>query len=258
MSRSIFVRQLVAATREELWAACSTARGMSKWQADVAFGDASSANNITLSWPALKLSIDLEVKEVVPFERLVLGIGTSRLTLEIEPGEVRLTHAGLRTDDEEDGMRSAWRTSLGLLSHALTKHPHRERRVHWVTRAAKTCPELCHVFFTDPAALRQWLTRVGAIGEQGSSLSAQLMNGDAVTGEVFANTPNRDVAFTWQEQQESYLVLRTFPSPNAVGERLIALSWSRFYPEPFPPSVTRFMDAAVGRLAHLLERYGQA
>jgi uncharacterized protein YndB with AHSA1/START domain len=258
VSRSIFVRQLVAATREELWAACTTARGMSKWQADVVFGDAASTENVTLSWPALKLSIDLEVKEVVPEERIVLGVGPSQLTLEIAPGEVRLTHSGLRSDDEEDGMRSAWRTSLGLLAHALTKHPQRERRVHWITRPAKTSPELCHVFFTEGAALSQWLTRFGSIGEQGSGLTAELMTGDAITGEVFANTPNRDVAFTWQEQQDSYVVLRTFPSPNSADERLIALSWSRFHPEPFPAAVTRFMDAAVARLVHVLERNGQA
>jgi hypothetical protein len=137
VSRSIFVRQLVAVTREELWAACATARGMSKWQADVVFGDAATAESIKLSWPALKLNLELHVEEVVPFERVVLMVGPSRLTLEIEPGVVLLTHDGLRNDDEEDGMRSAWRTSLALMAHGLCKHPNRERRVHWITQPAK-------------------------------------------------------------------------------------------------------------------------
>jgi uncharacterized protein YndB with AHSA1/START domain len=258
VSRSIFVRQLVDATREQLWEACATAHGLSRWQADVVVGDAATAESVTLSWPALKLSVELDVEEVVPNERIVLSVGPSRLTMEIEPGVIRLTHDGMRTADEEDGMRSAWRTSLGLLAHALTKHPMHERRVHWITRAAKTSPELCHVYFTDPGALGQWLTQSGEVGQEGSAVALRLMTGEAVTGEVFANTPNRDVAFTWQEQSDSYLVMRTFPSPREPDERLLALCWSRWLPGPFPESTTRFLEAALGRLSRILERRGAA
>ncbi len=258
VSRSIFVRQLVAATREELWEACATAHGMSRWQADVVFGDAATSDSITLSWPALKLSVELEVEEIVPNERVVLVVGPSRLTMEIEPGVVRLTHEGLSSADEEDGMRSAWRTSLGLLAHALSKHSIRERRAHWITRSAKTSPELCHVYFTDPAALNQWLTQAGAVGQEGSGMTLKLMTGETITGDVIANTPNRDVAFTWQEQTDSYLVLRTFPSPREPDERLLALCWSRWLPGPFPESTARFLEAALTRLARVLERPGSA
>jgi uncharacterized protein YndB with AHSA1/START domain len=231
---------------------------MSKWQADVVFGDAATAESITLSWPALKLSVELEVEEVVPNERVVLVVGPSRLTMEVEPGVVRLTHEGMRSDDEEDGMRSAWRTSLGLLAHGLSKHPERERRVHWITRHAKTTPELSHVYFTDPAAMSQWLTQTGSVGQEGSSLALKLMTEEPITGEVFANTPNRDVAFTWQEQQDSYIVMRTFPSPRDPDERLLAICWSRWLPGPFPESEARFFEAALGRLAQILERRGEA
>jgi uncharacterized protein YndB with AHSA1/START domain len=258
VSRSILVRQLVAATREELWAACTTAHGMSKWQADVVSGDAATAKAITLSWPALKLSVELKVQEVVPNERVVLVVGPSRLTMEIEPGVVRLTHEGLRSADEEDGMRSAWRTSLGLLAHSLSKHPGRERRVRWTTRPATTSPELTHVYFTDPFAMTQWLTQTGSVGQEGSSVALTLLSGEPLTGEVLANTPDRDVAFTWQEQQDSYLVFRTFPSPRDPDQRLLAIAWSRWYPEPFPEATSRFLDSALERLARTLERRGNA
>jgi hypothetical protein len=258
VSRSIFVRQLLAATREELWDACATAHGMSKWQADVVFGDAATSDHITLNWPTLKLSVVLKVEQVIAHERVVLGVGPSRLTLEIHPGELRLTHDGLRSDDEEDGMRSAWRTSLGLLAHGLAKHPQRERRALWITRPARTSPALSHVYFTDPVALNQWLTLSGSIGEQGSSVALRLQTEEALTGEVSSNTPDRDVAFSWQEQQDSFLVFRTFPSPHDPDERLLAIAWSRWYPGPFPESTTRFLNAALGRLANLLDRRGRA
>jgi hypothetical protein len=231
---------------------------MSMWQADVVSGDAVTAKAITLRWPALKLSVELEVREVVPKERVVLVVGPSRLTLEIEPGVVRLTHDGLRSADEEDGMRSAWRTSLGLLAHGLSKHPGRERRVRWITRLATTTPELTHVYFTDPFAMNQWLTRTGSVGQEGSSIALTLLSGESLSGEVFANTPDRDVAYTWQEQLDSYLVFRTFPSPRDPDQRLLAIAWSRWHPEPFPEATVRFLESALERLARTLERRGSA
>ncbi|HMA95366.1 MAG TPA: SRPBCC domain-containing protein [Polyangiaceae bacterium] len=258
MSRSIFVRQLVPATIEELWAACSTAQGMASWQADEVVGDAARADRITLSWPALKLSLELTVKEVVPQQRITFGVGASQLTVELEPGAVSLTHVGLHSDDEAEGMRSAWQTSLGLLAHALVQHPGRTRRVHWITRPARTTAALAHVYFSEPMALSQWLTRAGSVGAVGSNIALQLMTGEVATGVVHANAVDRDVAFSWIEQQNSYVVFRTFPSPRASDERLLAIAWSRWHSEAFPEPTAQFLNAALGRLAHLLERRGLA
>ena len=258
MSRSILVRQLVSATREELWAACATARGMSSWQADAAYGDAASGESVTLSWPTLRLSVKLEVKELVPEERLVLMVGASRLTIELEPGQIRLIHEGLRSEDEEDGMRSAWRTSLGLLAHGLTKHRGQERQVRWITRAVKTSPAISHLFFTQRAALAQWLTRSGEIGLEGTELSLRLLDGLALSGEVLANTPDRDVAFTWREQDESCVVLRTFPSPSDPDERLLALSWSRWDGQAYPEASMKNLEHSFDRLVRTLSSKGTA
>lgn len=258
MSRSIFVRQLVAVSRAELWSACSTAQGMATWQADEVTGDAASSQRITFSWPALSLKLELEVQEVVPGERLVLGAGQSRLAIELEDGAVSLSHSGLRSEDEAEGMRSAWQTSLGLLAHGLTLHSGRQRRVQWITRPTRTSAALAHTYFTEPRALSQWLTRSGSIGAPNSKLELQLLTGEPLTGAVYANTLDRDVAFSWLEQQNSYLVFRTFPSPRNADERLLAVSWSRWHEEPFPEPLTRLLTAAVGRLAQLLERRGLA
>lgn len=258
MSRSIFVRQLVAASRRDLWTACTTARGMATWQADEVDGDASAARRITFSWPALKLKLELDVQEIIPEQRLVLGVGPSQLTIELEDGAVSLAHTGLRSEDEAEGMRSAWQTSLGLLAHGLARHPGKQRRVQWITCPTRTSAALAHTYFTEPQALSQWLTRRGAIGEPLSAIQLQLMTGESVTGVVHANTLDRDVAFSWLEQQDSYIVFRTFPSPRAPDERLLAISCSRWHEEPLPEPVTQFLTAALGRLAQVLQRRGLA
>jgi hypothetical protein len=231
---------------------------MSLWQADEVVGDAATASRIGLRWPGLQQSVDLNVVEVIPQERVVLGVGPSRLTLEIETGEIQLTHEGLRSEDEAEGMRSAWRTSLGLLAHAVTKHPQRSRHVRWLTQPARTSPGLSHVYFTEPFAMAQWLTRAGSIGQVGSDLALTLVTGESITGQVVANTPDRDVAFTWKEQKDAYLVFRTFPSPRDPDERLLAIAWSHWDEEPASEAIVRFIGSALGRLAQLLERRGTA
>jgi uncharacterized protein YndB with AHSA1/START domain len=224
----------------------------------VAYGDAAVGQTITLAWPSLHLNVKLEVAELVPEERIVLMVGTSRLTLELEPGQLRLTHEGLRSEDEEDGMRSAWRTSLGLLAHGLTKHRGHERQVRWITHAIRTSPAISHLFFTQSVALAQWLTRSGEVGLEGTEVELQLLGGERLSGEVLANTPDRDVAFTWREQQESCLVLRSFPSPADPEERLLALSWSRWDAQPFPESTVKNLERSFELLARTLSRKGSA
>jgi uncharacterized protein YndB with AHSA1/START domain len=231
---------------------------MTGWQADTAHGETVIGQRITLGWPSLRLNVKLEVKELVPHERIVLGVGASQLTIELAPGEVRLTHDGLRSEDEAAGMRSAWRTSLGLLAHGLAKHGGRERQVRWITRLARTSPAVGHLFFTQPAALAQWLTRSGEIGPESSEVELRLLSGETLTGEVLANTEDRDVAFTWREQDESCLVLRSFPSPSDPEERLLALSWSKWSAGSFPDSTVRHIEHSFDRLIRTLNNRGSA
>jgi hypothetical protein len=214
--------------------------------------------SITLTWPSLRLNLKLEVAEAVPEERLVFLVGPSRLTIEVEDGQIRLTHDGLRTDDEEDGTRSAWRASLSLLAHSLVHHRGRERQVRWITRSIKTSAPIAHLFYTQPAALGQWLTRSGEIGLEGSAVDLSLWSGERITGEVLANTKDRDVAFTWQEQNQSCVVLRSFPSPTAPDERLLALSWSLWGAKAFSDSMLKHLEHSFDRLARTLNNKGLA
>jgi hypothetical protein len=218
----------------------------------------SVGQSVTLTWPSLRLNLKLDVAEVLPNERLVFVVGPSRLTIDVDDGQILLTHEGLRTDDEEDGTRSAWRASLSLLAHSLAHHRGRERQVRWITRSIKTSAPIAHLFYTQPAALGQWLTRSGEIGPEGSEVNLHLYSGERVTGEVLANTKDRDVALSWREQGQSCLVLRSFPSPSEPDERLLALSWSLWGAKAFPDATLKHLEHAFDRLTRTLNNKGNA
>lgn len=228
MSRCITVRRSVSASCNRLWRECATARGLTRWQADAVVGDATQGSVLTLSWPAMGLSVRVHVAQSVPDKCVVYEVGSSRLTIEVADGEVALTHEGLRSEDEEDGMVSAWRTALGVLDHGLSCHPDAARHVRWFLQPVPTTPGFAHVFFTDAAALAQWLTVSGSVPSDGGNCQLMFAWGESLTGRVLANTAERDIALTWSEKADSCLVFRTFPSPRSSNERLLALSWSQY------------------------------
>ncbi len=229
-----------------------------RWQADSVVGDATKGSVLTMSWPAMGLSVRVRVADLVPDKCVVYEVGTSRLTIEVEDGEVALTHEGLRNGDEEDGMVSAWRTALGVLDHGISCHPDQARHVRWFLQPANTTPEFAYVFFTDAAALAQWLTHSGGVPQEGNPFKLALASGEPLTGRVLANTPERDVALTWSEQSDSCLVLRTFPSPRSPDERLLALSWSCYGSPVFSELSAQGLQASLDRLSRILSRTGTA
>ena len=258
VTRCITVRRSVAATRSELWAACATARGMAGWQADAVIGDAAAGREVTLSWPSLNLSVDVHVVEVVSEERLVLVLGQSRLTIVVETGGIQLIHEGLASEDEEQGMKSAWQGALGVLAHGLEAHRGRPRRVRWLLQPIETSAPFAHVYFTEPRALAQWLTRSGGVGSEGSPVELDLWWGARISGKVIANTPDRDLVLSWSNDEDSCLALRTLPAPGLPNRRLVALCWSRWSESDFPSEHVRGMEGALERLARVLGRRGKA
>jgi uncharacterized protein YndB with AHSA1/START domain len=257
VKRSVVVRQEIDVSRESLWTACTTARGMAGWQADVVEGNAQLGGVVSLSWPALGLGVRLRVAELVEGERVVYEAGSARLTVELSSGAVALRHEGLRSEDEADGMRSAWQTALAVLGQGLLHHPGEPRFVRWFFSPARTTSELCHFYFTEPEGLRQWLCAEGGIGPTGSSIQLRLMSGATLTGQVLANTPDRDVAFSWEPHQ-ACVVMRTFPSPQKSDQRLVAVSWSEWEEERFDEPTERFFDSALERLSRAFARCGSA
>ncbi len=221
-------------------------------------GDVSPGSVLTLAWPTMGLSVRVHVAESIPDERVVYEVGSSRLTIEVDDGFVSLTHEGLRTNDEEDGMKSAWHTALGLLEHGIVNHPDMPRHVRWFLQPVNTSPGFAHVYFTDSAALAQWLTVSGNVPQDGADCHLTLAWGSNLTGRVLANIPERDVAISWTEEAESCLVFRTFPSPRSANERLLAMCWSIYGAPNFPDQSTQGLQTAIERLGHVLSRMGSA
>jgi hypothetical protein len=254
----IHLTQTIDAPVERVWQACATIEGLSAWQADEARGNVEPGASIELGWPALGVRLDLEVEAMTSSKSIVLVADHARLELELAPGEVRLVHSGVGSGDELDGVASSWRMSLAILAHYCERHFGRRRFVRWLTRPARTSAETAHVFFTDEHALANWLGRGSSIGEVGSELGIELAAGDRLSGRVIANSPGRDVAITWQEDEESVLCFRTLPLPRTAGDRLLALSWSRWADQPPEQSRLEQLDAAHHRLTRALGQSTEA
>lgn len=254
----IRLTQLIDAPVERIWSACASAAGLEAWQADEVAGRVAPDENVQLSWPALGVELELEVEEMIERERVVFAARTTRLELAIEPGRVTLLHSGLGGGDELAGVASSWRLSLGLLAHYCERHHGKRRHVRWLARDASTSAATAHVFFTDEHALSTWLGRGGPIGSAGSSFSFELGGSDRLSGRVLANSPGRDVAITWEEDDSSALCLRTLPRPAAPTERLIVLSWSRWAEHPPERSRLEWLDAAHHRLTQALDGASEA
>lgn len=258
MPDSIEVVLRIDAPRVRLWAALSQATHLEHWQADQAKA-AFDGGRLRLAWPALGVETELFVVEQEPERRLVLASGRSSVTFELEPDALRVIHDGLEDDDERDGVKSSWLVALRILEHYVTCHFGKRRAVHWTVTPAPTTAAAVHVFYSDRHALNAWLTQdCTGIGEAGSPFALTLGWGEPLSGRVLANTPGRDLAVTWQEQNDSVLVLRTLPSPLAPGERILALCWSHWDCQTNDEKTLRHFEAAFARLKQLLTTRGDA
>jgi uncharacterized protein YndB with AHSA1/START domain len=255
---NVHISQEVPATAARIFQACSDPEHISRWQADEASGTSGPGGRLRLRWPVLGTHVDLTVTESVAPERLVVRSGATEVSFEVEPGRLTLTQLGIGSEDEAEGVASAWRLSLSILSHYLAHHDGHQRTVEWVLRPVSTTPGAAHVFFSDRIALDAWLTRGSTgIGEVGSPYSQRLASGIQMSGQVLANTPGRDVALSWVEQENSVLSLRTLPSPLHADERMLVVSWSRWSETPLPVTVVKELGDALDRLVRILSRSSQ-
>src|SRR5690606_20955867 len=104
-----------------------------------------------------------------------------------------VTQNGVHSPDEAAALRSSWSLSLSLLDHQLRHHATASRQVEWFVGRARTSPEGAHVFFTNAAALRTWLTRSGGVGDEVSACALDLSWGARLPGRVLSLSEGRDV-----------------------------------------------------------------
>ena len=252
---SIRVRRQIDATSDALWQACTTAEGLSRWQADEVEGSLDDGL-FRLTWPGLGAGIELEVVNARAGERLVLRSGDSMMELKISAGFVEVTHTGV-APDEQEGMASSWAAALALLEHYLRFHQGADRLVYWFAKTLKVTPQAAHVFFTEAEALAAWLTTSGAVPAEGERYDLALRGGRNLAGRVLSRTEGRDVVLSWEEDERSTVTLRTLPGPLAV-ERTVALAWSRWSTKDADIKTLQMFEAAVDRLAMALRGGGDA
>ncbi len=145
--RSVFVEQNVRAPIERIWQACSNVTGLRAWQADEVEGEVARGRHLLLGFPALGVSVQLEVERVEAERGLVLRADDSRLELSIAPGRVSIEHRADFDEDECAGTLSSWRLSLATLAHYVEQHDGKARSVHWAVARAATSIDDAHAFF---------------------------------------------------------------------------------------------------------------
>ena len=165
----IELEQTIDADPDIIWEACSTPRGLERWQADEVEGDVVPGRNLTLHFAAFDTTIELEVLDVVPGESVRMRSGTSIVEWIVGPNKITLRHTDTEPSEDPEGLAASWRLALVQLAHALEKHPYQARQVTWVVREASTSAEQAHAFFSDRTALNLWLTSEGEIGELAAS-----------------------------------------------------------------------------------------
>jgi uncharacterized protein YndB with AHSA1/START domain len=256
--KTIRIFQPLRARPARVFRALSDATELSAWQADVVRGRVATGRTLSLEWPKLGVALELEVRAVEPARRVLLTNGLANVELTVQGGGLELCHTAPMDDDERAGTESSWRIALATLSTYLARHGDKTRRVHWAKARVRGSPELCHAYFSDAQLLRGWLGVTDSnIGPSGSVVHLQLESGRRARGPVIAHTTGRDLAFRWQELDDSVLVMRTLPDPEPE-KRAVLLGWSRWSELPDASAVVRELDTAVERLARRLESLAYA
>lgn len=220
-----------SATPEEVWKAWTDSASISRWFTDDARGEAVPGG--TLVWVFRGFGeMPYPVAVAEPPGRLVLageipGRGPFALEILIEQTggvtTVRLVNSGFRDgadfEEEYEGVRSGWDTSLALLRHYLERHQGQARHASLVVRPSALSAGELYRCFGDADALATWLTRRGALGEAGARAELELRDAGRLTGRVIAAT-GREKSVTWEEEDGAVLELKGF---GAGGRRMVGV-----------------------------------
>jgi uncharacterized protein YndB with AHSA1/START domain len=228
--RTIHTSIRSSATPQQLWDAWADPAMLAHWFPDRAEGRAVEGSTLTWYFDRFEYAMPYEVYSAVPGEHLVLTgapPGRPRFFLEIEITQqggstiLELTNSGFLDksgwDEEYEGILSGWRMALAMLKLYAERYFGVPRSQFFVMRPAPfEYPDLRR-YYRDRAGLAEWLTREGAIGEEGQPYALVLRSGQTATGDVMALT-SWEVELSWREI-DGCLGLKAFslgPSGRAV------------------------------------------
>lgn len=225
-----------SATPQQAWEAWADPEKIAQWFVDRASGEAEPGGTMTWYFDKFGYVLPFEVVDAVPGKLFVLKwqppegpSGFHEVRIERRGGStlMRMIESGFRDDaewkEEYEGTVSGWQMSLGILKYYLENHFGKNRTSLLIMRPASFAYDRIFPYFLDAPKLSEWLTRSGATGRAGDSVSLDLREAGKLTGRVLANS-NREVAVSWEEIGGT-LELKAF---KAGPQRMVGLrgtSW---------------------------------
>jgi uncharacterized protein YndB with AHSA1/START domain len=215
----IQVRASVGAPLPRVFAAWTDPALLVQWYPEMVSGAIEAGATTRFEWGSLGIAVDLDVRELVPGERIVFEGDTGRrrqrqtITFEPEARGTRLIveHAGLASPDDAAGSESGWTIGLAVLREYLEHHFGRTRASFAVLGSARGSRAAIRELLAKPTWLAE---RVPRLRSPGAPLALVLLDGSTITGEVIAATGD-EVALRCDEIA-GVLALRAFPAGPGV------------------------------------------
>jgi uncharacterized protein YndB with AHSA1/START domain len=251
-----------SASAQQAWEAWADPAKISQWFVDRAEGKAEAGGDIKWFFDKFNLELNYKVLEAVPGERFAIlwpgpmpPPGILEVIIEREGGEtlIRLVNSGFREDaalnEEYEGVASGWRTSLGLLREYLENYFGEPRTSILAMQPAQFEYADVARCFREPGLLAKWLTKSGAIGDDGEACRLVLQSGESVNGRVLARTQH-EVTLSWPEAR-GVLELKSF---SMGPQRVLAIRVSGWKMDAKrAQEIEKQMTESVARLASALQ-----
>ena len=231
-SNAIALSVRIKAYPEQVWEAWMDLDRLSQWLVDKASGWPGVGSSLALTWERLQCTIDYQVAEAKPCEKLVwkarMPAGFQTLTIGLRR-EGPLTVVDLREvapdnapDVTESSSESSWQMSLAILKLYLENYFGQNREGFFsIKRADFDNPTLLY-YYSSAEGLSKWFAHAVEEFPRGESLTdlpyrLQLAENVTMSGQVLTRTRN-EVTLSWNEIS-GYLELKCFdlgPGQQAV------------------------------------------
>jgi uncharacterized protein YndB with AHSA1/START domain len=246
------------ATPEQAWEAWADPKKIAQWFVDRASGEAKPGGVMTWFFDDFGFKLPYQVLEAKAGQSLLLKWNPPQgpsviheVRIERQGGKtvVRLIESGFQQgaewDEQYEGVDSGWKSALRILGHYVENYFGRNRKVALLVRPASFEYSDIRPYFFQADKLAMWLTRSGAMGNEGELSELELWDGGRLTGEVLAVT-KRELAASWH-QMEGALEMKAFSMgpQRMLGVRL--MSWKN--EENSFKRARRALNQAVERLA---------
>ena len=232
-SNAITLSVRIKSYPEQVWEAWMEVDRLAQWLVDKATGWPGVGSTLALTWERFNCTIDYQVAEAKPCEKLVwktrMPAGFQTLTIGLRR-EGPLTVVELREsapdnapDVSESSSESSWQMSLAILKLYLENYFGQDRQGFFTIKKADfDCPTLLH-YYCSAEGLSKWFAHAveefpdpaGDVTDQPYRL--QLSENLVMTGRVLTRTRN-EVCLSWSEIS-GYLELKCFdlgPGQQAI------------------------------------------